>query len=287
LKEIHIDRIIHSVEEMCIKANYVMNTDLTDALKDALIAEESPLGREALGYILENAQLAEYEHIPICQDTGMTVVFIELGQDIHVIGGSLTDAVNEGVRRGYVNGHLRKSIVRDPFDRVNTGDNTPAVIHYEMVPGDEIKITVAPKGFGSENMGALKMCKPYEGLNGVKDFVLETVSKAGANPCPPIVVGVGVGGTMEKAAILAKKALLRPIGQKNTQDRLAAIEDELLTKINAMGIGPAGFGGRMTALAVNMEVFPTHIAGLPVVVNINCHVSRHLSVVLEGAEKDD
>lgn len=287
MKEIHIDRIIQAVEEMCIKANYVMNSDLTDALKDALIAEESSLGREALGYILENAQLAEYEHIPICQDTGMTVVFIELGQDIHVVGGSLTEAINEGVRRGYVNGYLRKSIVRDPFDRVNTGDNTPAVIHYEMVPGDEIKITVAPKGFGSENMGALKMCKPYEGLNGVKDFVLETVSRAGANPCPPIVVGVGVGGTMEKAAILAKKALLRPIGQKNVQDRLAAIEDELLQKINAMGIGPAGFGGRTTALAVNMEVFPTHIAGLPVVVNINCHVSRHLSTVLEGVGKDD
>lgn len=287
LKEIHVDKIIKAVEEMCIKANYEMNYDLKKALNNALNIEESPLGREALEYMLENAQLAEEEHIPICQDTGMTVVFVELGQDLHITGGSLSDAINEGVRRGYVNGYLRKSIVRDPFDRINTGDNTPAVIHYEIVPGEKIKITVAPKGFGSENMGALKMCKPYEGLDGVKNFVLETVSKAGANPCPPIIVGVGVGGTMEKAAILAKKALLRPVGNKNSQERLAAIEDELLTKINALGIGPAGFGGRMSALAVNMEVFPTHIAGLPVVVNINCHVSRHLSVVLEGSENNE
>ncbi|ADY56856.1 fumarase alpha subunit [Syntrophobotulus glycolicus DSM 8271] len=284
MKEIHIDRIIEAVEGLCIEANYKMNGDLKKALGDALSKEESDLGKEALGFILENARLAETEHIPICQDTGMTVVFVELGQDVHITGGPLTEAIDEGVRRGYVNGYLRKSIVRDPFDRINTGDNTPAVIHYELVPGEQIKITVAPKGFGSENMGALKMCKPYEGLEGVKSFVLETVDKAGANPCPPMIVGVGVGGTMEKAAILAKKALLRPQGQKNAQERLAIIEDELLTKINAMGIGPAGFGGRMTALAVNMEVFPTHIAGLPVAVNINCHVSRHLSVVLEGIE---
>ncbi|TCX51086.1 fumarate hydratase [Dehalobacter sp. 12DCB1] len=282
MKEIHVNEVISAVERLCIEANCILNQDVIDALNKALGTEESPQGREVLQQLLENAEIAGKENIPICQDTGMAVLFVEVGQDLHIIGGDLTGALNEGVRRGYEKGFLRKSIVKDPFNRINTGDNTPAVIHYEIVSGDKIGITIAPKGFGSENMGALKMFKPSDGLPAVKNFVVETVDKAGPNPCPPIVVGVGLGGTMEKAAYLAKKALLRPIGESNPVEEYARLEQELLTQINHLGIGPQGFGGRTTALAVNIEVFPTHIAGLPAAVNINCHVTRHCQVILEG-----
>jgi hydro-lyases, Fe-S type, tartrate/fumarate subfamily, alpha region len=282
VKEIHVNEVISAVERLCIEANCILNQDVIDALNKALGTEESPQGREVLQQLLENAEIAGKENIPICQDTGMAVLFVEVGQDLHIIGGDLTGALNEGVRRGYEKGFLRKSIVKDPFNRINTGDNTPAVIYYEIVSGDKIGITIAPKGFGSENMGALKMFKPSDGLPAVKNFIVETVDKAGPNPCPPIVVGVGLGGTMEKATYLAKKALLRPIGESNPVEEYARLEQELLTKINHLGIGPQGFGGRTTALAVNIEVFPTHIAGLPAAVNINCHVTRHRQVVLEG-----
>ncbi|XCH78685.1 MAG: fumarate hydratase [Candidatus Dehalobacter alkaniphilus] len=282
MKEIHVNEVISAVEKLCIEANCILNQDVIDALNKALGIEESSQGREVLQQLLENAEIAAKENIPICQDTGMAVLFVEVGQNLHVIGGDLTGALNEGVRRGYEKGFLRKSIVKDPFNRINTGDNTPAVIHYEIVSGDKIGITIAPKGFGSENMGALKMFKPSDGLPAVKNFIVETVDKAGPNPCPPIVVGVGLGGTMEKAAYLAKKALLRPIGESNPVEEYARLEQELLTQINHLGIGPQGFGGRTTALAVNIEVFPTHIAGLPAAVNINCHVTRHRQVVLEG-----
>jgi len=282
VKEIHVNEVISAVERLCIEANCILNQDVIDALNKALGTEESPQGREVLQQLLENAEIAGKENIPICQDTGMAVLFVEVGQDVHIVGGDLTGALNEGVRRGYEKGFLRKSIVKDPFNRINTGDNTPAVIHYEITPGDKIGITIAPKGFGSENMSALKMFKPSDGLPAVKNFIVETVDKAGPNPCPPIVVGVGLGGTMEKAAYLAKKALLRPIGESNPAEEYARLEQELLTQINHLGIGPQGFGGRMTALAVNIEVFPTHIAGLPAAVNINCHVTRHRQVILEG-----
>ncbi|TCX53859.1 fumarate hydratase [Dehalobacter sp. 14DCB1] len=282
MKEIHVNEVISAVERLCIEANCILNQDVIDALNKALGTEESPQGREVLQQLLENAEIAGKENIPICQDTGMAVLFVEVGQDVHIVGGDLTGALNEGVRRGYEKGFLRKSIVKDPFNRINTGDNTPAVIHYEITPGDKIEITIAPKGFGSENMSALKMFKPSDGLPAVKNFIVETVDKAGPNPCPPIVVGVGLGGTMEKAAYLAKKALLRPIGESNPAEEYARLEQELLTQINHLGIGPQGFGGRMTALAVNIEVFPTHIAGLPAAVNINCHVTRHRQVTLEG-----
>ena len=282
MKEIHVNEVISAVEKLCIEANCILNQDVIDALNKALGIEESSQGREVLQQLLENAEIAAKENIPICQDTGMAVLFVEVGQDLHIIGGDLTGALNEGVRRGYEKGFLRKSIVKDPFNRINTGDNTPAVIHYEIVSGDKIGIAIAPKGFGSENMGALKMFKPSDGLPAVKNFIVETVDKAGPNPCPPIVVGVGLGGTMEKAAYLAKKALLRPIGESNPVEEYARLEQELLTQINHLGIGPQGFGGRTTALAVNIEVFPTHIAGLPAAVNINCHVTRHRQVVLEG-----
>ena len=282
MKEINVKDIISAVEGLCIETNCVLDHDVINALKAASGTEESPHGREVLELLLKNAEIATKEMMPICQDTGMAVFFVELGQDLHLKGGALTEALNEGVRRGYEKGYLRKSIVKDPLNRVNTGDNTPAVIHYNIVPGDKITITLAPKGFGSENMGGLKLLKPSDGLAGVMDFVVETVEKAGANPCPPIIVGVGIGGTMEKAAILAKKALLRPIGQVSEEKGYRAIEAELLTRINNLGIGPQGFGGRTTALAVHIETFPTHIAGLPVAVNINCHVARHRQVILEG-----
>lgn len=284
MKVIDVLEIITAIEGLCIKSNCVLNDDITEALNKALKVEESPHGREVIELLLKNADIAATENMPICQDTGMAVLFVELGQDLHIAGGLLTDALNEGVRRGYEKGYLRKSVVKDPFDRINTGDNTPAIIHYDIVQGDKLTITLAPKGFGSENMGALKMFKPSDGLSAVMDFVVETVDKAGANPCPPIIVGVGVGGTMEKSAILAKKALLRPVGTPHQDHKYAELEKEILTRINNLGIGPQGFGGRTTALAVNMEVFPTHIAGLPAAVNINCHVARHQEVVLEGRE---
>lgn len=282
MKQIHVSEISDAVEKLCIEANYDLGADIMTGFKKALQTESSPLGREVLERLIENATIAHKERVPMCQDTGMAVVFAEVGQDVRVVGGSLTEALNEGVRRGYEKGFLRKSVVNDPFERVNTGDNTPAIIHYDIVPGDKIHITVAPKGFGSENMGALKMCKPSEGLEGAMNFVVETVDKAGGNPCPPIVVGVGVGGTMEKATFLAKKALTRTLGQPNPEERLAKIEQELLERINNLGIGPQGFGGNTTALAVHLEVYPTHIAGMPVAVNINCHATRHQEATLEG-----
>lgn len=284
MKQIEVQEIIQAVEKICIGANYDLGDDVRQALQKGLQIETSPLGREVLERIVENAEIAHRERVPMCQDTGMSVLFVEIGQELHVAGGSLTDALNEGVRRGYEKGYLRKSVVKDPFERVNTGDNTPAIIHYDIVPGAKLRITIAPKGAGSENMSALKMCKPSEGLEGAMQFVVDTVDKAGGNPCPPIVVGVGAGGTMEKVALLAKKALTRPVGQPNPDQRIAKIEQELLNRINKLGIGPQGFGGNVTALAVHLEVYPTHIAMMPVAVNINCHSTRHQEVVLEGRD---
>lgn len=275
IREIHTDKVTDLVERLCIEANCHLTDDIYNCLKNCRTTEKSPLGKDILNTLVENAQIARDETAPICQDTGMTVVFVTLGQDVHLAGGSLEEAINEGVRRGYEKGYLRKSVVRDPLDRVNTKDNTPAVIHYEVVPGDALYITVAPKGFGSENMSGLRMLKPSQGLPGVKDFVLQTVSDAGANPCPPIIVGIGIGGTMEKSALLSKKALLRPVGERNPDPALAALEEELLQSINQLGIGPAGFGGTTTALSVNILTYATHIAGLPVAVNIGCHATRH------------
>lgn len=284
MKQIGVDEIIEGVEKICISANYELGEDVMQGLQKALQVEASPLGCEILERLIENAQIAHNERVPMCQDTGMAVLFVEIGQDLHVVGGTLTAALNEGVRRGYEKGFLRKSMVKDPFERVNTGDNTPAIIHYDIVAGDKLRITVAPKGIGSENMGSLKMCKPSEGLEGVMQFVVDTVDKAGSNPCPPIVVGVGVGGTMEKATFLAKKSLIRSLGEANSDPRIAKIEQDLLERINRLGIGPQGFGGTVTALAVHMEVFPTHIGGMPVAVNLNCHATRHQEVTLEGSE---
>lgn len=280
MKTVHVEKIIEAIEALCMESNYYLNSDILEALKKGLQKEESDTGREILGQIIENAEIARSEKMAICQDTGMAVVFVEVGQEVYISGGSLTDAINEGVRRGYQKGYLRKSVVKDPIDRINTGDNTPAIIHYNIVEGEELKITVAPKGFGSENMSALKMLKPSDGLEGVKKVILETVGAAGPNPCPPIVVGVGMGGTMEKAAILSKRALSRPLNEQSKVEYVRELEREMLEKINQQGIGPAGLGGRITALAVNIEVFPTHIAGLPVAVNISCHATRHAEVTL-------
>ncbi|AFM43211.1 hydro-lyase, Fe-S type, tartrate/fumarate subfamily [Desulfosporosinus acidiphilus SJ4] len=282
MKEIHVDEIISAIRTLCMEANYNLTSDIMTGFQTALKNESSPLGQEVLERLIENAEIAHNEQVPMCQDTGMAVIFAEIGQDLHVTGGDLTSALNEGVRQGYEEGYLRKSVVKDPFERVNTGDNTPAIIHYDIVPGDTLRLVVAPKGFGSENMGGLKMCKPSEGLEGAMQFVVDTVDRAGGNPCPPIIVGVGVGGTMEKATFLAKKALLREVGKHNQDDRLANIEKELLERINRLGIGPQGFGGVTTALAVNLEVYPTHIAGMPVAVNIGCHATRHKEITLQG-----
>lgn len=283
-KQIHVDEIIDAVEKLCIEANYDLGDDMMLKFKECLTTEEAPLGREVFERLIENATIAHEERVPMCQDTGMCVIFVEIGQEVQVTGGTLKDALNEGVRRGYEKGYLRKSMVKDPFDRVNTGDNTPAIIHYDIVPGEELHITVAPKGAGSENMGALKMLKPSEGLEGAIQFVVDTVDRAGGNPCPPIILGVGVGGTMEKATYLAKKSLLRQVDEPNKEERLAEIEQEILKRVNQLGIGPQGFGGVNTALAVNLEVYPTHIASLPVAVNIQCHAARHKEVVLKGRE---
>lgn len=268
------------VEKLCIDANCYINDDVLEALVRAKNIEESNTGKSIIEKIMKNAKIAADERMAICQDTGMTVVFVEIGQDVCIVGGSLTDAINEGVRRGYKKGFLRNSVVKDPFERVNTGDNAPAVIHYDILEGDSLKISVMPKGFGSENMSALKMLNPSDGIEGVKAFVIETVDKAGPNPCPPVIVGVGIGGTMEKAAIMAKKALLRPIDKRSGVDHIKNLEIEILNDINKLGIGPSGLGGRVTALAVNIEVFPTHIAGLPVAVNISCHATRHKQAVI-------
>jgi len=282
MKEIFVEEIISAVEKLCIDSNYDLGSDIMTGFQKALKDERSPLGVEVLERLIENAEIAHDERVPMCQDTGMAVLFVDIGQDLHVVGGSLTEAINEGVRRGYDLGFLRKSVVKDPFERVNTGDNTPAVIHYNIVPGDALHLVVAPKGFGSENMGGLKMCKPSEGLEGAMQFVVDTVERAGGNPCPPIIVGVGVGGTMEKATFLAKMSLLREVGSHNPEERLAKIEVELLDRVNRLGIGPQGFGGLTTALAVNLEVYPTHIAGMPVAVNIGCHATRHKEITLQG-----
>jgi len=280
MREISAERVTEAVEKLCIDSNYYLSGDLMKALKCAYESEESEIGKNVMKQIVENAEIARAQSLPVCQDTGMAVVFIDIGQDVYIKGGGLTEAINEGVRRGYKKGYLRKSVVIDPLNRINSGDNTPAVIHYNIVEGDLLKITIAPKGFGSENMSSVRMLKPSDGVEGVKKFVVETVENAGPNPCPPIVVGVGIGGTMEKAALLAKTALLRPIGKRNNLEHICKLEEELLNSINKLGIGPAGLGGRITALAVNVEVFPTHIAGLPVAVNIGCHVTRHAETVI-------
>ncbi len=280
MRTIHTDAITEAVARLCMDANYDLNHDIEAALAAFCQDEPSPNGREILQDILANAKLARECAMPICQDTGMAVFRVEVGQDVHIEGGGLTDAINEGVRQGYKEGYLRKSVVGDPLRRVNTKDNTPAIIHYDIVPGDKLHIVFAPKGFGSENMSALRMLKPAQGLDGVIDFVVETADKAGSNPCPPMVVGVGIGGTMEKAAQMAKFALLRPIDEKNPDPYYAELEDTLLRRINQLGTGPQGLGGRTTAIGVNVEVFATHIAGLPVAVNINCHATRHKEVTL-------
>lgn len=280
MKEIKVSQIIDAVEQLCMTANYDLNSDIMEALKEGAHCEESETGRLVLAQLVENAKTAASQRMAICQDTGMAVVFLEIGQDVHVTGGSLTEAINEGVRRGYTKGFLRKSVVSDPLERINTGDNTPAVIHFDIIEGDSLKITLAPKGFGSENMSGVKMLKPSDGVDGVKSFIEEVVEKAGPNPCPPIVVGVGIGGTMEKAALLAKRALLRPVNRRSTKQDICRLEEEMLERVNRLGIGPAGLGGRLTAMAVNIEVFPTHIAGLPVAVNMSCHVTRHAEAVL-------
>jgi fumarate hydratase subunit alpha len=280
MKEVSTRRIIDVVERLCIDSNIYLNDDIRESLTEAQRLEESESGKTVLKSLVRNAEIAAGEGMAICQDTGMAVVFVRMGQDVRITGGSLTEAINEGVRRGYQKGYLRCSIVEDPIIRKNTGDNTPAVIHYDIVEGDQLQIDVVPKGFGSENMSALKMLKPSDGVEGIRRFVVETVSNAGPNPCPPVIVGVGIGGSMEKCALLAKKALLRKVGSKNPKKHLEDLERLLLEEINMLGIGPAGLGGRATALGVMIEAYPTHIAGLPVAVNISCHATRHRSAVL-------
>ncbi len=274
MREIEASKITEALRDMCIEASHYLSDDMKEALDKAALEERSPLGRQILCQLQDNLRIAGEDMIPICQDTGMAVVFVEIGQDVHV-SGDLTKAINEGVKQGYTEGYLRKSVVKDPLDRVNTGDNTPAVIHYEIVPGDRLKLTLAPKGFGSENMSRIFMLKPADGAEGVKKAILTAVQDAGPNACPPMVVGVGIGGTFEKCALLAKKALTRPAGSHSDTGWAADMEKEILEKINKTGIGPGGLGGSTTALAVNIEVYPTHIAGLPVAVNICCHVNRH------------
>lgn len=275
MRTIYTGEIISNIRQMCIEANHMLTPDMQKALECAVTDEKSPIGQKVLGQLQDNLQIAQEDTIPICQDTGMAVVFLEIGQDVHFEGGSLTDAINEGVRRGYVDGYLRKSVVKDPLIRENTKDNTPAVIHYDLVPGDKVKITVAPKGFGSENMSRIFMLKPADGIEGVKNAILTAVKDAGPNACPPMVVGVGIGGTFEKCALLAKKALTRPVDERSSIPYVKELEEELLATINRLGIGPGGLGGSTTALAVNIDTYPTHIAGLPVAVNICCHVNRH------------
>ena len=275
MRTIHTEEIISNIRQMCIEANHMLTPDMQKALECAVTDEKSSIGQKVLGQLQDNLQIAQEDTIPICQDTGMAVVFLEIGQDVHFEGGSLTDAINEGVRQGYVDGYLRKSVVKDPLIRENTKDNTPAVIHYDLVPGDKVKITVAPKGFGSENMSRIFMLKPADGIEGVKNAILTAVKDAGPNACPPMVVGVGIGGTFEKCALLAKKALTRPVNERSSIPYVKELEEELLATINRLGIGPGGLGGSTTALAVNIDTYPTHIAGLPVAVNICCHVNRH------------
>ena len=280
MSDVNVSEITKNIKEMCIEANHFLSEDMKKVFKNAVDSEESPLGKQVLNQLNENLSIAASDMIPICQDTGMAVIFINVGQEVHFTGGDITDAINEGVREGYVEGYLRKSVVSDPLIRENTKDNTPAVIHYSIVPGDKVEITVAPKGFGSENMSRVFMLKPADGIEGVKNAILTAVKDAGPNACPPMVVGVGIGGTFEKCAILAKKALTRNLEEKSDIEYVRNLESEMLEKINKLGIGPGGLGGTQTALAVNIETYPTHIAGLPVAVNICCHVNRHVKRVL-------
>ena len=275
MREVNVSIITDNIKEMCIEANHFLTDDMKNVFENAVKNEESALGKQVLGQLEENLKIAGEDMIPICQDTGMAVVFINVGQDVHLTGGDITDAINEGVRRGYVDGYLRKSVVKDPIYRENTKDNTPAVIHFNIVPGDRVDITVAPKGFGSENMSRVFMLKPADGIEGVKEAILTAVKDAGPNACPPMVVGVGIGGTFEKCAYLAKKALTRDLNEESPVEYARDLEREMLEKINKLGIGPGGLGGTQTALAINIETYPTHIAGLPVAVNICCHVNRH------------
>ena len=280
MRDVNVSEITNNIKEMCIEANHFLSEDMKKVFKNAVDSEESPLGKQVLNQLNENLSIAASDMIPICQDTGMAVIFINVGQEVHFTGGDITDAINEGVREGYVEGYLRKSVVSDPLIRENTKDNTPAVIHYSIVSGDKVEITVAPKGFGSENMSRVFMLKPADGIEGVKNAILTAVKDAGPNACPPMVVGVGIGGTFEKCAILAKKALTRNLEEKSDIEYVRNLESEMLEKINKLGIGPGGLGGTQTALAVNIETYPTHIAGLPVAVNICCHVNRHAVRVL-------
>ncbi len=280
MRDVNVSEITKNIKEMCIEANHFLSEDMKRVFKNAVDSEESPLGKQVLNQLNENLSIAASDMIPICQDTGMAVIFINVGQEVHFTGGDINDAINEGVREGYVEGYLRKSVVSDPLIRENTKDNTPAVIHYSIVPGYKVEITVAPKGFGSENMSRVFMLKPADGIEGVKNAILTAVKDAGPNACPPMVVGVGIGGTFEKCAILAKKALTRNLEEKSDIEYVRNLESEMLEKINKLGIGPGGLGGTQTALAVNIETYPTHIAGLPVAVNICCHVNRHVKRVL-------
>uniref|UniRef100_UPI0040294BE8 fumarate hydratase n=1 Tax=Eshraghiella crossota TaxID=45851 RepID=UPI0040294BE8 len=275
MRELDVKVITENIKEMCIEATHFLTEDMKNVLDDSVTKEESPLGKQILQQLQENLQIAGDEMIPICQDTGMAVVFIKVGQDVHFTGGNIEDAINEGVRQGYTEGYLRKSVVKDPIIRENTKDNTPAIIHYSIVEGNDVEITVAPKGFGSENMSRIFMLKPADGIDGVKNAILTAVKEAGPNACPPMVVGVGIGGTFEKCALLAKEALTRNINEQSKIPYVKELEEEMLEKINCLGIGPGGLGGRITAFAVNIETYPTHIAGLPVAVNICCHVNRH------------
>lgn len=280
MREVNVALVTEVVKKLSIEANYFLGADIKESLEKSRKEETFELAGQVLDKIILNSEIACKEEMPMCQDTGMACVFLEIGQDVHFIGGNLEEAINEGVRRGYEEGFLRKSVVEDPIRRVNTKDNTPAIIYYDIVDGDKVKITLAPKGFGSENMSRIGMLKPSDGLEGVKNFIIETVKAAGPNPCPPMVVGVGIGGTFDKAAYLAKKALIRPINTSNKDEFYKDLEIELLEKINKLGIGPQGFGGKTTALGINIETYPTHIAGLPVAVNINCHATRHKEAVI-------
>ena len=279
MREIHVDEIRDNVAQICLDAAYNLSEDVVTAFDRAIETETSPGAREIIGLLKENARIAKEEHIPICQDTGIAIFFVEIGQDLRIRNGFIVDAINEGVRKGYKEGYLRKSVV-DPITRKNTGDNTPAIIYTELVPGYKLKISFMPKGAGSENMSVIRMLRPTEGVEGIRNFVLECVQKAGANPCPPVVIGVGIGGSFEKAALLAKKSLLRPVGNPNPKLELASLEEMLLKAVNKTGIGPEGFGGKVTAMAVHIETFPCHIASLPVAVNINCHAARHKTIIL-------
>ena len=280
MREINVSQITDVVERLCIEANTHLPGDVKNAICQCRAAEDWDIAKGVLDKIITNYEIADAENVPICQDTGMACVFLEIGQDVHLVGGNLAEAVDEGVRRGYTNGYLRKSVVADPVRRGNTGDNTPAMLYTEIVPGEQIKITVGPKGFGSENMSQIRMFKPSAGLQGIKDFIIEAVETAGPNPCPPMVVGVGIGGTFDKAALLAKKALMTPVDSENPDPFYADLEKEMLEKINKLGIGPQGFGGKTTAIGLNIETLPTHIAGMPCAININCHVTRHKSEVI-------